>query len=117
MLRRAGLHAGQELLLLTLEDEGGMTLSMLARKHNLDLSTISKVVQRMERSGLVGRCPDEEDARASRVHLTERGRELCLPARQMWLDTEALLIKGLSEPERLLLHRLLSTVAANLEEV
>ena len=114
-LKQLGLYVGQETLLISLQNEDGVAQSDLAARHDLDLSTITKVVQRMERSGLVERRADPGDARVSRVYLTARGRELGEPARQLWLDLEQQLTQGLSEAERLLLHRLLATVATNLE--
>ena len=114
-LKRVGLYTGQEMLLLSLRSEDGMTQSQLASRSCLDLSTITKVVQRMERAGLVQRRVDLDDARISRVYLTEQGRVLCEPSWQMWLDLEQQLTQGLTEAERVLLHRLLATVATNLE--
>lgn len=114
-LKQLGLYIGQEMLLLTLQQEDGMTQSQLASKQDVDLSTITKVVQRMERAGLVERRADLDDARISRVYLTERGRSLCEPAWHMWLALEKRLTQGLTEPEQVLLHRLLATIATNLE--
>lgn len=114
-LKSMGLYIGQEMLLLSLQSEDGMTQSQLASRNRLDLSTITKVVQRMERAGLVQRRADPDDARISRVYLTEQGRALCEPAWQMWLDLEQRLTAGLTEAERVLLHRLLATIAKNLE--
>ncbi|GHO98443.1 hypothetical protein KSF_084910 [Reticulibacter mediterranei] len=114
-LKQIGLYTGQEMLLLSLRSEDGMTQSQLASRNCLDLSTITKVVQRMERAGLVQRRADSDDARISRVYLTEQGRALCEPAWQMWLDLEQQLTEGLTEAERVLLHRLLATIATNLE--
>lgn len=114
-LKQIGLYTGQEMLLLSLRSEDGMTQSQLASRSCLDLSTITKVVQRMERAGLVQRRVDLDDARISRVYLTEQGRALCEPSWQMWLDLEQRLTEGLTEAERVLLHRLLATVATNLE--
>ena len=115
-LKQMGLYLGQEMILLALQKEDGMTQSQLAARNNVDLSTITKVVQRMERAGLVSRRADLEDARISRVYLTQQGRSLCEPSWQMWLDLEKQLNQGLTEAERVLLYRLLATVAQNLEQ-
>jgi DNA-binding MarR family transcriptional regulator len=111
-----GLYLGQELLLLALQQENGMTQSQLAARHSVDLSTITKVVQRMERAELVLRRADPDDARVSRVYLTEKGRNLCEPCWQIWIDLEQQLMQGLSEAEQVLLHRLLSVIASNMED-
>jgi DNA-binding MarR family transcriptional regulator len=115
-LKGMGLYLGQELILLSLQEEDGMTQSQLASRHCVDLSTITKVIQRMERSDLVVRRADPADARISRVYLTARGRDLCESCWQVWMDMEQQLTQGLSEAERVLLHRLLSAIASNMEE-
>jgi DNA-binding MarR family transcriptional regulator len=115
-LKSMGLYLGQELILLALQQENGMTQSQLAARHCVDLSTITKVVQRMERAELVLRRADPDDARISRVYLTEKGRNLCEPCWQVWIDLEQQLTQGLSEAERVLLHRLLSVIASNMED-
>ncbi len=114
-LKQLDLYVGQEMLLLSLREEDGLTQSELAHIHSVDLSTITKVVQRMERAELVERRADSNDARISRVYLTEQGRRLCEPSWQMWLDLEKQLTRGLTDAECLLLRRLLETVATNLE--
>ena len=115
-LKGMGLYLGQELILLSLQEENGMTQSQLAARHCVDLSTITKVIQRMERAELVVRQTDLDDARISRVYLTEKGRNLCAACWQVWMDLEQQLTQGLSEAERVLLHRLLSVIASNMED-
>ena len=48
----------------------------LEREFGLTRSTISKVVNLMERKGLVERAPAEHDARQRRLRLTDRAREV-----------------------------------------
>ncbi len=108
-----GLHVGQEMLILQLWEEDGQPLSQLAQTSGLDLSTISKGVQRMERSGLVRRVHDSGDARVSRVYLTERGRSARAPVLEVWSDLEARLLRGLTEVEQALLRRLLLQALSN----
>jgi MarR family transcriptional regulator, lower aerobic nicotinate degradation pathway regulator len=52
------------------------TMNELARLLGLDKSSISGLVDRAERRGLVIRIPSTEDRRAIRVGLTEDGRSL-----------------------------------------
>lgn len=113
-LNQFGLHVGQELLLLQLWQEDGASQSQLAEAMEVDISTITKAVQRMERAGLLKRSPDAEDARISRVYLTERGRALHEPVMQVWNTVEARLGADLTETEQVLLRRLLLHLIANL---
>ena len=70
----------------------------------------------MERTGVVQRAADPDDARVSRVYLTLHGRELCAACHMIWIDLEQQLTHGLTDVEQVLLHRLLTIVAKNLED-
>jgi DNA-binding MarR family transcriptional regulator len=109
-----GVHVGQEQLLFLLWQEDGVSQSQLAEAACVDLSTITKAVQRMERAGLLRRDQDAEDARVSRVSLTEQGRALEAPTMRAWKALEARLVQHLTETEQVLLRRLLLQLTANL---
>lgn len=60
--------------LVPLFEEDGLRMGELARRSLLSKQTMTELVRRLERDGLVERRPDPEDARASLVFLTERSR-------------------------------------------
>ena len=111
-LNKLGLHTGQEMLRLWIEE--GVPQSQLAASMGVEPPTATKMLQRMEHAGLIERRPDPEDARISRVYLTERGRALEQPVLEVWKDLEAHTVAGLSATEQALLRRLLMQVSANL---
>ena len=113
-LNKLGLHTGQEMVLLQLWLEEGIPQSQLAACMEVEPPTATKMLQRMERAGLIDRRPDPEDARVSRVYLTERGRSLEQPVLDVWRQLEAQSVAGLSPTELALLRRLLMQVSANL---
>ena len=113
-LNKLGLHTGQEMLLLRLWLEEGIPQSHLAASMGVEPPTATKMLQRMEHAGLIERRPDPEDARISRVYLTERGRELEQPVLEVWKQLETQTVAGLSDMEQALLRRLLMQLAANL---
>ena len=113
-LNQLGLHTGQEMLLLRLWLEEGIAQSQLAASMGVEPPTATKMLQRMEHTGLIERRPDPEDARISRVYLTERGRVLEQPVLEVWKQLEAQTVAALSATEQALLRRLLMQVAANL---
>jgi MarR family transcriptional regulator, organic hydroperoxide resistance regulator len=113
-LNQLGLHTGQEMLLLRLWSEEGIPQSLLAAAMGVEPPTATKMLQRMERAGLIERRPDPDDARISRVYLTPRGRALEQPVLEVWKQLEAQTVAGLSPTEQALLRRLLMQVAANL---
>ena len=113
-LQQLGLHVGQEQTLFQLWEADGLTQSQLAQAACVDMSTMSKMMERMESAGWLQRRQDPEDARISRVYLTEQGRALREPVAHLWSTLEARLVQGLTASEQMLLRRLLIQMAANL---
>jgi DNA-binding MarR family transcriptional regulator len=60
-------------LLVRVKESGVMRASDLAASVGLDLSTISRRLARLEHQGLLQRAPDPDDARASRLTLSQAG--------------------------------------------
>jgi DNA-binding MarR family transcriptional regulator len=77
---------------------------------------MTKMVQRMEHAGLVVRRPDPEDARISRVYLTEQGRSLEQPVLRAWTQLEERTLAGLTQVEQMLLRRMLLQIDMNLSD-
>ena len=61
-------------VLVPLFEEDGLRMTELAARARLAKQTMTTMVRAVERSGLVRRRPDPDDARATRVELTARGR-------------------------------------------
>jgi DNA-binding MarR family transcriptional regulator len=97
LLRELGLYPGQELLLMQLLERDGQTQSELLAAVGLDHSTVSKALKRMQEAGLVHREPDENDRRATRVRLTDRGRAMREPIEAMWSELERVSAHALDE--------------------
>jgi DNA-binding MarR family transcriptional regulator len=68
-------------VLATLRDSGPRRITELAASEAIAQPSVTTLVARLERDGLVRREPDPADARAVRVHLTEEGRERLLAMR------------------------------------
>ena len=109
-----GIHVGQDMVLLRLWQEDGLTPSELASSLKVEPGTVSKVLSRMEKVDLVSRRSDLEDARSYKVHLTERGRALREPVESRWQEVEDRTVEDLSHEERVVLRRLLSRIRDNL---
>ena len=62
-------------VLATLRDTGARRITELADSEAIAQPTVTTLVGRLERDGLVRRAPDPDDARAVRVHLTDVGLE------------------------------------------
>jgi DNA-binding MarR family transcriptional regulator len=74
--------------LLWLGKEGDMTIGELSQKMYLACSTMTDLVDRMEKNNLVARVRDGRDRRVVQIHLLERGAEVVkevLEARRQYL--------------------------------
>jgi len=56
--------------------ELGRQQSEIARKSSMTESVASQVIQKMEKTGLVKRKTDPQDARKRRVYITDKGKDL-----------------------------------------
>ena len=63
-------------VLVALEAEGPLPMRVLSERMDVSQASATGIVDRMEQRGLVSRQRDEEDRRVTRVHLTERGRQV-----------------------------------------
>ena len=61
-------------VLLPLYEEDGLRMGELARRARLSKQTMTDMIRRLERDGLVERRTDPNDARASLIYLTGRSR-------------------------------------------
>ena len=114
LLSQIELHPGQEFLLLSLYPEDGWTQSELADSMCVQPATITKMLDRLVKNGLVERRTDPDDQRVSRVYLTPAGRATQQPVEQVWQALDAASFAHLSLEERILLRRLLMQVYQNL---
>jgi DNA-binding MarR family transcriptional regulator len=108
------LFPGAAPLLLHLGEEDGLTLSELARRCELENSTLTPLVDELERQSLVARVRDINDRRVIRIRLTPAGHEMEPRLRALWLRLQEQALSGLSESEILSLYRTLDRVQQNL---
>lgn len=114
LLEALGLYEGQPALLRSLWEEEGLTHTELARRLHVRPATVTKMIQRMEKSGFVEKRPDPADQRLSRVYLTSSGRSIQEAVRCVWHTLEAEAFAGFSGEERAVLQRLFRQIRENL---
>jgi DNA-binding MarR family transcriptional regulator len=117
LFEAVGLYRGQPPMLKALAEEGGLSHSELALRLKVTPATISKMIDRMEKSGFVRREGDPEDQRVSRVYLTEQGRAVQTELGRLFRKIEQEIFAGFTAEEGVLLRRLLLRVRENLARV
>ncbi|MFB4425420.1 MarR family winged helix-turn-helix transcriptional regulator [Streptomyces sp. QL37] len=114
MLKGLGLYPGQEFLMMHLWDTGAARQAELIKAMDLDPSTVTKMLQRLEQAGHVRRRPDPDDRRAVLVEATDESCALHDEVRGAWAGLEEHTLAGLGPAERAELTRLLAKVEENL---
>lgn len=115
MLRKLDLHVGQDNLLCKLWKDNGMKQMQLTESMGCEASTVTNMINTMEKKGILYRKKDPADGRVSRVYLTEKGMALRGPIEEMYRKQQDKLLKGLTTENRSLLNDLLQQMEKNLQ--
>ena len=75
-LDRLGITYPQYLVLMILWEEDGVPVNDIAKKLILNTNTITPLLKRMEKDGIIRRKRSKEDERKVIVQLTAKGREM-----------------------------------------
>jgi DNA-binding MarR family transcriptional regulator len=103
-LRQAGsqtdLSPSQYEVFGTIARRGDLRLADLAAIEGINPTLLSRIVAKLEASGLVTRAPDPEDRRVAHVVPTAKGRRRYEQIRHARTDAVNLAIAGLTDAER-----------------
>jgi len=98
-LRPFGLSFAQFMMIDLIERSGYQYPSSLARKLDIETSTMASTLKRAERDGFIVRSPDPNDARGVVVTITDHSRDILPKARDAVLAVEQRCVTGLSGNE------------------
>lgn len=117
LLEEIGVYPGQPPMLFIINKENGLSQKEIASKLNLKASTITVMLNRMEKGNLVMRKQDDEDQRISRVYITDEGRKVCNMANGVMKKIEEECFGNFTKDEKIILKRLLTQVRDNLNKI
>lgn len=107
-VKSIGLHSGQVFVLLELWRKDGQRQVDLAEKLNLAAPTVNKILGGLLESDFVTRERYEDDARSTRIFLTQKGKNVRSDLEEKWTEVEEQTVMGLTETEALILKQLLA---------
>lgn len=105
---------GQGLLLGFLLEEDNVPLKDLVEKMDIRPSSLSELVQKLQRAGLVETQADEQDRRSVRVRLTDEGRQRAQELTSAREEKLSQMFSGLDEEEQQTLLSLLTKLNESL---
>ncbi len=94
-LRRYSMTPPQLFLMMSLYERDNVTASELATHIQLDKSTLTGMLSRLEHRKYITRMTDENDGRSVRVTLTEQGRKLRRPLTAIYQDINRRVLEAL----------------------
>ena len=106
-VREVGLHSGQVFVMMELWKKDGQRQVDLAEKLNLAPPTVNKILGGLLEADFVKRAKYEDDARSTRIFLTEKGKEVKEALEEKWGEIEVQTTEGMTQTEALILKQLL----------
>ena len=110
-----GLAIAQMPVLVALKSGASLTQKELAALAQVEQPTMTHLLARMERDGLIRRSPNPGDKRSSLISLTPTALEKLPGARQVLLEGGRIAMQGFTDEEVETLSQLLRRVIQNLD--
>jgi len=98
-LEEYGISVPQSFILFALLEEDGSTLKEIGTKAQIDSSSMTVLVDKLENEGFLERKLDSQDRRAIRVFLTPKGRDLAEKVLELALNFNRRLQEALGDTE------------------
>jgi DNA-binding MarR family transcriptional regulator len=117
LLAHLDLHPSQFHLLSTLNSDKGLSQQEIASLLMVKPSTLTVMIQRMEKNNLLIRIPDEKDKRVLRVYRTQKGAEVYKKGFESFIQVEQESFANLSDNEKQQLDTILEKIKANLQKI
>jgi len=89
----------------------------LARSLGIEAATLVRLLDGLEGAGLIERRPSTEDRRAKTLHLTDAARPLIVRMEEISGASRADILKGISQHDLRIATKVLSRIAARLENL
>lgn len=104
-------------VLVRIDEAAPVRLTDLAESLGIDISTVSRHVRDLERSGLVQRTGDPDDQRASRLSLSEEGQGMLRRVRRTRQDAMRQLLAEWTEADRALLAKMIVRLSDEMDSL
>jgi DNA-binding MarR family transcriptional regulator len=115
LLAPLGLHPGQEVLLLELNENGPMIQAQLSEALGCEPPSVTLMTRKLEAAGYIRRRPAPFDKRASIVELTDSGKALANRIKRLWRALAEETVTGMSSEAVEELTRLIRTLTDHVD--
>lgn len=116
LLSKLGLHPGQEIILMHLWKRDGQSQKQLVDLLHVQAPTVTKMLQRLEQTGILERRPSKTDNRVMHVWLTQTGKDLEPQVNAVWKELEQRTKEHLNQTERAVFQATIQKVLLGLRD-
>ncbi len=109
-----GMDQTQWRILAILGDKNNSTVSEIARRGVIKISTVTRMLERMEREQLLVRTPWKKDKRIVRVSLTKKGDRALEAALVIWSNIHAAATRNIDADDMEIFTETLKKIRENL---
>ncbi|MBQ2140302.1 MAG: MarR family transcriptional regulator, partial [Acidaminococcaceae bacterium] len=108
-------NGAQGRILYALWQEDGVPIKTVSEKCGLAITSLTTMLERMEKSGLIRREQDQQDKRKTLLYLTEKAHKLKVDYDDVSAGMGRIYYKGFSENEIVQFESYLERIQKNLE--
>ena len=112
--RDHGMTRAQWMILVRLDRQAGMSQNELAALIEVEPITVGRLIDRLERRGMVERCPDPADRRIWRLHLTPAAQPMLKKIAKARAELNEILTAGVPPKDLQALVDCLSQMKTNM---
>ena len=112
----ADLEGARGRIIFALWGRDGVPIKTLCEKTSLDKSTLTGIIDRLERDGYITKKPSETDKRSTLISLTGKEQEFAQKIQKVSKQMNKIFYKGFTDEEILQFDSMLERILANCKE-
>jgi len=109
-LSKHGITTTQCALLHVLWERDGLKGIELGERLRIDGATITGMLDRLEQNGIIERRPDSRDRRINLIFVTDKGKELEVPVKEVLKEVEDAVLSGFTEEETAIFKKMMTVI-------
>ena len=112
----ADLEGARGRIIFALWGNDGVPIKTLCEKTSLDKSTLTGIIDRLERDGYIERKPSETDKRSTLISLTGKEKEFAKNIQKVSDQMNEIFYKGFTDEEITIFDNMLARILENCKE-
>ena len=117
VLKEFELSSGSYPYLLILKDKDGINQNRISEELGYDKAMTTRTLAKLINIGYLDRIKDDDDFRANKIYLTEKGKNICVNIREKIQELVQLITLDLNEDEKEITIDSLNKILCNIKKI